>query len=576
MFGLRDMSMGRKLYASFGVVVVLLAVVAGVSLRAQASMGQASRSARTAARRAEAAGDVRGLASYIHESQTRFVLTRGLSYQDHVGDVHDFTAGLNALAGESASPADHAHLRAIRRAFATVSGFDRVLIRDVRSGQFAVASAIVQGGADEAADTLTTAAAAYQASANREQVAADARFASTQSLATWVVAVVALIAALLAGVFAFLVSRGITRGLRPVLDRLTMLRRHCVADLKTGLEALATGDLTVAVVPVTRLIERPGHDEIGQTAEAVNAITTATVASVEAYNRMRAELSVLVARISAVAGAISEASQDIAQTSEDASRAVGEIAVAMTAVAAGAERQAQMVERANATTSRTSEAAAEARAVAEQGAASATQASAAMGAVNDSTRAVTDAIQQLAGKSEQIGGIVVTITSLADQTNLLALNAAIEAARAGEQGRGFAVVAEEVRKLAEQSHTAAGRIADLIAEIQSDTGRAVGVVEEASGRTEEGTAIVAGAGEAFAAIDAAVRTVTSQIDEIAAATGDVASVAGQTSVATEQVSASTQETTASAQELAASAHELAATADTLQQLVAGFRTTSSG
>ena len=119
------------------------------------------------------------------------------------------------------------------------------------------------------------------------------------------------------------------------------------------------------------------------------------------------------------------------------------------------------------------------------------------------------------------------VTGLADQTNLLALNAAIEAARAGDAGRGFAVVADEVRKLAERSQRRR-RIADLIGEIQADTVRAVRVVEETSGRTEAGTAVVGAARAAFLEIDHAVRTVAGQIHEIAAATSEVANVAVQT------------------------------------------------
>lgn len=72
------------------------------------------------------------------------------------------------------------------------------------------------------------------------------------------------------------------------------------------------------------------------------------------------------------------------------------------------------------------------------------------------------AMQQIEEYSADIGGIIAIINEIAARTNLLALNAEIEAARAGVSGKGFAVVATEVRKLAEQSATAAAQVKTLI------------------------------------------------------------------------------------------------------------------
>ncbi|MEZ5101952.1 MAG: methyl-accepting chemotaxis protein [Thermoleophilia bacterium] len=290
-----------------------------------------------------------------------------------------------------------------------------------------------------------------------------------------------------------------------------------------------------------------------------------------AFQRMTHELRGMVTQLTSSASELSDAAGMMAQSSHEAGRAVEEIAHAVGDVAGGAERQVNLVEEARGNAEAAGEAAEGALTVARGGEEAAQGASEAMAELREGSEQVTQAIRNLGERSERIGGIVETITGIAEQTNLLALNAAIEAARAGEQGRGFAVVAEEVRKLAEESQTAAATIAQLVTEIQHETRAAVDVVEHTAERTGNGVATVEQAREAFLAIGEAVARVSERVREIARSTDEVASVAAGTSAATEQVAASAEQTTASTQEVSATAQSLSRTADELAGLVGRFR-----
>ncbi|MBI4805637.1 MAG: methyl-accepting chemotaxis protein [Desulfovibrio sp.] len=91
----------------------------------------------------------------------------------------------------------------------------------------------------------------------------------------------------------------------------------------------------------------------------------------------------------------------------------------------------------------------------------------AMDDLSDSSREMTAKLTLIREKASGIGQLLSTITKVAAQTNLLSLNAAIEAEKAGEFGPGFAVVAREIRRLADQTASAALDIERTIRDMQT-------------------------------------------------------------------------------------------------------------
>lgn len=188
----------------------------------------------------------------------------------------------------------------------------------------------------------------------------------------------------------------------------------------------------------------------------------------------------------------------------------------------------------------------------------------------ETTQDIIVKIDQLNEKSKSINTIIETIKSIAEQTNLLALNAAIEAARAGEHGKGFAVVADEVRKLAEQSSEAAGKVQSII----DETNVVITNITAGAGNTEKQMEIVTSrldtTSKTFLDMEQSVGHVVGRINSLAdnldsidksktmvlEAIRNISVVTEQSVAANEEVSASIADQSAYIQEVASTAKQL--------------------
>jgi methyl-accepting chemotaxis protein len=440
--------------------------------------------------------------------------------QNHLGDVQTFQQTVGSLGAYATTPAAKAAEATLSAEFAKWRGLDSQVLALAKAHKVAAATKLAEGAANTEADALTTAVE------NASKAISDANTSaagSTASSSKTLMLVIALLALLAAGAISFVLARDLSRRIQQLLGGIHSLDSNCITDLEKGLGAIADGDLTVEVTPVTEPIATNRADEIGELTRTFNGMVEKIQHSVSAYNTTRAKVASMLRDISNSAEQLTLSSQQMANTSEEAGRAVGEIAQAVGSVAAGAEDQVRSIAEAKLLTDavamashesadgaqQTAEAAAHARDLAERGAEAVSQATDAMQAVRDSSAEASSAIRSLDAKSEQIGDIVGTITGIAEQTNLLALNAAIAAA------------VQDVGSRVEQ-------IAGSIQEIAS-----------AGSRVQD--------------------SMTS-----------VAAVAEESSASSEQVSASTQQTSASTEEIAASATELARTAEELERLVSQF------
>ncbi|MFB6468437.1 methyl-accepting chemotaxis protein [Cytobacillus sp. Hz8] len=205
--------------------------------------------------------------------------------------------------------------------------------------------------------------------------------------------------------------------------------------------------------------------------------------------------------------------------------------------------------------------------------------------INQSNMETNRVIEELEKRSNEIGEITQLITEIADQTNLLSLNAAIEAARAGENGKGFAVVADEVRKLAEESRKSANEISELIQFIQTDTKKAVDMMQAGNKEVASGLNLTKETSKRFEGILCSIDDVNAQTQELSAISEklsvsaqqvnvsieETAEIARATSISSSEIASATEEQLASMEEVTSSASFLADLSENLGEVVKQFK-----
>src|ERR1700722_8877437 len=486
------MTIGKKLYTNFGIILTMVVVLFLVNWSAVLREHDTKKAAQQSLDLKDATNAVRSQMMQNRLYLSNYLLSGDTREVDHMNE------GLRILNEKLEQGKTMANTMAnfdqVKNALGKVEqleqawgkDFSQPLIekrKDVDSGNATVAELQIYYLQKDASSWVKNSTDALDVADGENRKLVELRRKSDESAATWTITislVSTLLALVLGAGIAYRTAQSITQPLNKLMSvargigntgdlehNIDVARQDEIGELARTFakmvvylkemagvsESIAGGDLTVEVKP------RSPHDTLGN----------AFARMVEGLGRLVRSVRDASAQVASASGQVANASDDSAKVGLQASSAIDEVTSTMHEMSVNVQNMVKSTQVQASSVSETSasidQMVASIQRVADtakvlldisnrsreevhNGIGTMEKATDGLNRINTTINSSGEIIGALGQRADDIGKIIEVIDDLAEQTNLLALNAAIEAARAGEHGLGFAVVADEVRKLA--------------------------------------------------------------------------------------------------------------------------------
>src|SRR6202522_181917 len=605
--GGHGMTIGKKLYLNFGIILTMVVVLFLVNLLAVQREHAAKAAAAASLQMADATNDVR-----FQMMQNRLYLSNYLLSGDS-REVDRMNDGLRTLDSKLQQEKTLSNSDQERSALDKVEQLEQAwgkefaqpLIdkrKDVDSGNATVAELQIYYLQKDASSWVKNSTEALDVADGENRKLIEVRRKSDETASTWTILAAwfsTLLALGLGVMIAFTTAKSITDPLTKLMvvsrqigdtgdlehnidvnrpDEIGELARsfskmvNYLKEMAAVSESIAGGDLTVEVKP------RSTHDTLGN----------AFARMVEGLARLVRSVRDASAQVASASGQVANASDDSAKVGLQASSAIDEVTSTMHEMSVNVQHMVKSTQVQASSVSETSasidQMVASIQRVADtakvlldisnrsreevhSGITTMEKATDGLNRINATITSSGEIIGSLGQRADDIGKIIEVIDDLAEQTNLLALNAAIEAARAGEHGLGFAVVADEVRKLAEKSAQSTKEISELIQSIQKEARKAVENMDRSTGIVNEGLDLGGELNGALKKISNVVTEVYKFAQEIGAATNEQSHGSAQIARATTRLNEITHEINSSVEEQASGSQAVVRAMEKMRELV---------